>query len=177
MSYYCHLSLKSWQLPLGVCLWTITKTYINYHQAWHDCKYTSTSYRYLLESVNIIFQIYISLIYCSNKHIVNNNDKLIFTYVYIEESLFISNVSPINVQEMFLITSNVSILTKVYSHQESWWMLTGWQNKDAAQNVIPNDTGNGPFVKSMIYNKKAYSMALSTWSSVVWIAWIADYTR
>ncbi len=32
---------------------------------------------------------------------------------------------------MFLITSNVSILTKVYSHREYWRLSTGWQNKDA----------------------------------------------
>ncbi len=42
-----------------------------------------------------------------------------------------TNLSSINDQEMFLITNDVSILAKVYSHRECWRLSTGWQNKDA----------------------------------------------
>ncbi len=82
MSYYCHLSPKSWQFPLGVWLCTITKTHTNYHLVRHDCRNTSTSYWYLLLHVNIIVQAYISSIYCGNKHNVSSNDKFIFTCIF-----------------------------------------------------------------------------------------------
>ncbi len=37
-------------------------------------------------------------------------------YVYVDKSLFISRVLYVYPQEMFLVTKNVYILTKVYSH-------------------------------------------------------------
>ncbi len=99
--------------------------------------FTKSRCCYFLSWVNIVIQVYISLIYKLYKPL-HMTMSIVYSqlsghkwYVYIDKSLSISHVLFMYLQEMFLITNDVSILTKVYSNRKCGRLSTSWQNKDA----------------------------------------------
>ncbi len=157
MSYDCCLSPKSWQFPLGVCVCTITKTYTNYHLARHDCRNTSTSYWYLLWNVNIIVQAYISSIYFGNKHNVSSNDKFIFTGIF-SQMIGLYGQKFIHIKCVcYKWAGNTSISQMMHLYWQKFIHIESAEDchqvdKIRIHIVIPNDAGNGPNVRRLIYN-------------------------
>ncbi len=144
---------------------TITKTHTNYHLARHNCRNTSPSYWYLLLHVNIIVQAYISLIYCGNKHNVSSNDKLIFTGIF-SQMICLYGQKIIHIICICYKWAGNSSDHKLCIYVEFIHIESAEDcrqvDKIKMYVVIPNDTGNGPNIKSLIYNWKTYSMERST---------------
>ncbi len=129
----------------------------HYHCHCHDCRNTSTSYWYLLLHVNIIVQAYISLIYCGNKHNVSSNDKFIFMDIFSQMICLYgqSFIHIISICYKWAISSSKSQTMHLYWQEfihiesaEDCWQV----DKIKMHIIIPNNAGNGPNVRRLIYN-------------------------